>query len=58
MTGHCWRPGCHHPHDTHQHYRPGLDCGSCGCRRLRRYPRPRDLWFLISVTWAVLRALP
>jgi hypothetical protein len=32
MAGHvCW---CGHSRDAHQHYRPGTDCGLCGCTGL------------------------
>ena len=27
---------CGHPAAVHAHYRPGSDCGSCSCPRLRR----------------------
>lgn len=30
----CW---CGHALDTHQHYRPGFDCGECGVARCHRY---------------------
>ena len=27
---------CGHPHDSHEHYRAGSDCGLCHCRQYRR----------------------
>jgi hypothetical protein len=24
---------CGHTAEAHEHYRPGRDCGACGCRR-------------------------
>lgn len=27
---------CGHPHAAHEHYRPGSECGQCGCGRWRR----------------------
>ena len=37
---------CGHAVETHEHYRPGSDCGACGCPRYRRAwlrPEPVDL---------------
>ncbi len=33
----CRTPGCGHPIEWHEHYRPGRDCSAgCGCERPRR----------------------
>lgn len=34
MSPRCW---CGHPRSTHDHYRPGSDCGECGVARCHRY---------------------
>lgn len=54
----CWRRGCGHPLDAHDHYRRGTDCSASGCRcmRARRWPAPRDLLWGARLLWAMWRA--
>jgi hypothetical protein len=37
-TGHRLSTACRcgHPHAAHEHYRPGSECGQCGCGKWRR----------------------
>lgn len=54
---------CGHPTGTHEHWRPGSDCGACGLNACRRYrpARPADIAAaadvdrLIDAAWAHTR---
>jgi len=44
---------CGHAVETHQHYRPGHDCGVCPCRRFAAADQ-RPLAGLVAVVLAAL----
>jgi hypothetical protein len=44
---------CSHTRETHEHYRPGRDCGACACRRFTAADQ-RPLAGLAAVVFAAL----
>lgn len=44
------RPDCRcgHPYDTHEHHRPGTDCGACGKNECPAYNAPSKFTLLLA----------
>jgi hypothetical protein len=36
---------CGHPRSSHEHWRPGNDCGTCGCRQYKPERWWRRAWY-------------
>ena len=45
---------CGHVAEAHEHYRPGRDCGACGCHRFAAASDARPAPAVFAVVLAVL----
>ena len=45
---------CGHAAEAHEHYRPGRDCGACGCHRFASATDARPAAAVFAVVLAVL----